>query len=75
MKAKDQQLMIIEALATCIARKNQKLNRKKRILKDSEEKGETRLHQFRRNVYRSMEDIKKFQELKQKLESEFEEKQ
>ena len=71
MKIKDEQLMIIQALGTCIARKNQKSNRRQRILKDAEEKGETGLHQLRRNVYKGIEEIAEFETLKQRLENEF----
>lgn len=68
---KDEQLMIIQALGICIARKNQKANRRQRILKDAEEKGETGLHKLRRNVYKGFEEIKEFQSLKEKIENEF----
>ena len=68
---KDEQLMIIQALGTCIARKNQKANRRQRILKKAEADGETCLHQLRRNVYKGFEEIKEFETLKQRLENEF----
>ena len=71
MKTKNEQLMIIQALGTCIARKNQKSNRRQRILKDAEEKGEIGLHQLRRNVYKGFEEIKEFETLKERLENEF----
>ena len=71
MKTKNEQLMIIQALGTCIARKGQKSNRRQRILKDAEEKGETGLHQLRRNVYKGIEEIAEFQVLKERLENEF----
>ena len=71
MKTKNEQLMIIQALGTCIARKNQKSNRRQRILKDAVEKGETGLHQLRRNVYKGLEEIKEFETLKERLENEF----
>ena len=71
MKNKNEQLMIIQALGTCIARKKQKANRRQRILKDAEEKGETGLHQLRRNVFKGLEEINEFENLKLKLENEF----
>jgi hypothetical protein len=71
MKSKNEQLMIIQALSTCIARKKQKYNRRKRILEDSENKGEIGLHQLRRNVFKGIEEIKEFETLKSKLENEF----
>lgn len=71
---KDEQLMIIQALGTCIARKNQKANRRQRILKQAETDGETGLHKLRRNVYKGFEEIKEFEKLKEKLEFEFDEK-
>lgn len=74
MKTKNEQLMIIQALGTCIARKKQKSNRRKRILEESESKEETGLHQLRRNVYKGIEEIQEFENLKQKLENEFSEK-
>lgn len=73
MKNKSEQLMIIQALSTCIARKNQKSNRRQRILKQAELNGETGLHQLRRNVYKGIEEIKEFQSLKERLENEFDE--
>ena len=68
---KNEQLMIIQALRTCIARKNQKANRRQRILQQAEEKGETGLHQLRRNVYRGFAQIEEFEALKERLENEF----
>lgn len=70
---KNEQLMIIQALGTCIARKKQKANRRQRILKQAETDGETGLHQLRRNVYKGFEEIKEFEKLKEKLEDEFDE--
>ena len=61
MQNKNEQLMIIQALGTCIARKIQKSNRRERILKIAEEKGETCLHQLRRNLHKGLEEIKEFQ--------------
>lgn len=71
MQNKNEQLMIIQALSTCIARKSQKANRRQRILKQAETDGETGLHQLRRNVYKGFEEIKEYQSLKEKLENEF----
>jgi hypothetical protein len=71
MKTKNEELMIIQALRTCIARKKQKSNRIQRILKEAEEKCETGLHQLRRNVYKEIQQISEFETLKQKLENEF----
>lgn len=69
MKTKNEQLMIIQTLRTCIARKRQKSNRRQRILQDAE--GETGLHQLRRNVYKGFEEIAELELLKEKLEAEF----
>lgn len=74
MKTKNEQLMIIQALGTCIARKRQKSNRRLRILQDAEAKQETGLHQLRRNVYKGFEEIADLELLKEKLENEFDEK-
>ena len=71
MQNKNEQLMIIQALGTCIARKIQKSNRRERILKIAEEKGETCLHQLRRNLHKGLEEIKEFQKLKEKLEKKY----
>lgn len=71
MKTKNEKLMIIQALGTCIARKNQKNKRRQRILKEAEENNETGLHQLRRNVYKGIEEIKEFELLKERLENEF----
>lgn len=70
---KNEQLLIIQALGTCIARKRQKSNRRQRILQDAEAKGETGLHQLRRNVYKGFEEIAELELLKEKLENEFDE--
>lgn len=72
MKTKTEQLMIIQALGTCICRKRQKNNRRMRILKEAEENNETGLHQLRRNIYRVAEEISHFETLKERLENEFE---
>ena len=74
MKTKNEQLMIIQALGTCIARKNQKSNRRQRLLANAETEGQTGLHQLRRNVYKGIEEIKEFELLKEKLENELDEK-
>ncbi len=74
MKTKNEQLIIIQALGTCICRKRQKNNRRQRILKDAEEKGKTGLHQLRRNIHKGIEEIKEFELLKERLENEFDEK-
>ena len=71
---KDEQLMIIQALGTCIARKRQKTNRRERILKQAETDGKTGLHQLRRNVYKGFAEIKEFEKLKEKLEDDFSDK-
>lgn len=71
MNTKDEQLLIIQALGTCIARRRQKANRRQRILQQAEEKGETGLHQLRRNVYRGFAQIEEFEALKERLENEF----
>jgi hypothetical protein len=71
MKKKKEQLMIIQALGTCIARKNQKSNRRQRLLANAEAEGQTGLHQLRRNVYKGIEEIKEFETLKERLENEF----
>ena len=71
MKTKNEQLMIIQALGTCIARKNQKSNRRQRLLSNAEAEGQTGLHQLRRNVYKGIEEIKEFETLKERLENEF----
>ena len=71
MKTKTEQLMIIQALGTAIARKNQKNNRRKRKLQEAEANNETGLHQLRRNIYRVDEEISHFETLKQRLENEF----
>lgn len=67
----NEQLMLIQALGTCIARKKQKTTRRQRILKTAEEKGEPGLHQLRRNLYKGIEEIKEFETLKERLENEF----
>jgi len=74
MKTKTEQLMIIQALGICIARKNQKSNRRQRLLANAEDEGQTGLHQLRRNVYKGLEEIQQFEILKLKLENEFDEK-
>ena len=71
MKTKNEQLMIIQALGTCICRKRQKNKRRMRILKEAEENNETGLHQLRRNVYKGIEEIREFELLKERLENEF----
>ena len=63
--------MIICALSTSIARKKQKNNRRMRILKQAEENKETGLHQLRRTIYKVEEEILHFENLKQRLENEF----
>ena len=71
MKTKNEQLMIIQALGTCIARKKQKSNRLQRILANAEDEWQTGLHKIRRNVYKGLEEIKEFEILKLKLENEY----
>lgn len=71
MEKKTEQLMIIQALGTCIARKGQKSNRRQRLLATAEAEGQTGLHQLRRNVYKGIKEIKEFQSLKERLENEF----
>ena len=71
MKTKNEQLMIIQALGTCIARKKQKVNRRLRILKYAQDKEESGLHQLRRNIFKSKEEIREFETLKERLENEF----
>jgi len=71
MKTKKEQLMIIEALGTCIARRKQKSNRRQRMLAQFEAEGVTGLHQLRRNIYRGLENIREFEIIKLKLENEF----
>ena len=71
MKTKTEQLMIIQALGTCIARKNQKSNRRQRILEKAMNDGEIGLHQLRRNIHKGIEEIKEFELLKERLENEF----
>lgn len=71
MRPKNEQLMIIQAIGTCICRKRQKNNRRQRILREAEENNETDLHQLRRNVYKGFEEIADFELLKEKLENEF----
>lgn len=66
----NEQLMIIQALGTCIARKKQKSNRRQRKLQKAQENNEPGLHQLRRNVYKGIEEIKEFELLKEKLENE-----
>ena len=73
MRGNIEQLMIIQALGTCIARKNQKANRRQRILKQAEADGVVGLHQLRRNVFKGFEEIKEFEKLKLKIENEFDE--
>jgi len=71
LENKNEQLLIIQALTTCIARRSQKHNRRKRILKDLEEKKEPGLHQLRRNIYKGIEKIKEFELLREKLINQF----
>ena len=73
MKTKTEQLMIIEALGTLIARRKQKNNRRERKLQQLEVEGVTGLHQLRRNIYRVAEEILHFELLKERLEGEFDE--
>lgn len=68
---KNEQLMILQSLGICIARKKQKSNRRQRILKDAESKEETGLHQLRRNVFKGIEEIKEFELLRDKLQNSF----
>lgn len=68
---KEEQLMIIQALGTSIARKNQKNNRRIRKLAEALSDEETGLHPLRRSIYCVAEEIKEFTKLKEKLENEF----
>ena len=71
MRLKNEQLMIIQALGTCICRKRQKNNRRMRKLQEAEENKETGLHQLRRAIYKVFEEIADLELLKERLENEF----
>jgi hypothetical protein len=71
MEKKEEQLLIIQAVQTCIARKRQKLNRRKRIIAKLIEEQKTGLHQFRRTIHKNEVEIQQLEEIKTKLEIEF----
>lgn len=69
---KDELIMIIQAISTCIARKKQKANRRQRILEDLQAKNQTGLHQLKRTMHKGLREIEDFEKLKTKLETDFE---
>ena len=72
MKLQKKELLIfIETISISISRKRQKNNRRKRILENLENKNETGLHQLRRNIYKGIEEITNLENLKLKLEENF----
>lgn len=68
----DENLLIIQALAVCIARKKQKSNRRERKLIELEEANVTGLRQARRTYYKGLSEIRNLEAFKLKFENEFE---
>lgn len=61
---KEEKRMITEALSVCISRKNNRINKLQRMLKQLEIKNGDGTHHLRKNISKRYEDMKQFENLK-----------
>ena len=64
-------LMCLQSISVFIARKKQKINHRKRKLEQLQSDDEKGLHRLKRSIYGNIKEVENFEQLKQKLQIEF----